>query len=281
MANIEFEHIDPWVDGQGDTGYSSRLKLRRNFEKIKAWMDSVAQQLSGKYLSKENDDEAAGKISFRAGSEWGPATGLWGWVKESYTRTVGAVTQTLKDGVAWFHWLLADRLEVAGIASFKSGVNVDGDLHVSSDIHADGDVSAGGELSGRTGFFGDVTVLGTTQTKNLVVTGIAHFFELMIDKLRSAGGAQLYTPADGFTVEAVTRLEHDGGWRRRLWWRATDGTRKTKNMWLQGDQAICMNFNSAAAGSYGQVSNKQFWGLVAYANTATGTTPTWDSTNPE
>ncbi|MBR3727262.1 MAG: hypothetical protein IKN21_06720 [Prevotella sp.] len=115
MANIEFEHIDPWVDGQGDTGYSSRLKIRRNFEKIKAWIDSVTQQLSGKYLSKETDDEAAGKISFRAGSEWGPATGLWGWVKESYTRTVGAVTQTLKDGVAWFRNLLADYIGASAI----------------------------------------------------------------------------------------------------------------------------------------------------------------------
>ena len=65
MADITFEQIDPWVDGQGDTGLTARQKLRRNFEKIKAWMDSVATMLSGKYLSKEEDDEAEGVITFK------------------------------------------------------------------------------------------------------------------------------------------------------------------------------------------------------------------------
>ena len=88
MADINFEHIDPWVDGQGDTGLTSRQKLRRNFEKIKAWMDSVATMLSGKYLSKEEDDEAEGVITFKKGSLFGPL-GAWGWVKQTVENRVG------------------------------------------------------------------------------------------------------------------------------------------------------------------------------------------------
>lgn len=37
---IQFEDILPWGSEGGDTGLTSRLKLKRNFEKIKAWMDS-------------------------------------------------------------------------------------------------------------------------------------------------------------------------------------------------------------------------------------------------
>lgn len=257
MANIEFEHIDPWVDGQGDTGYSSRLKIRRNFEKIKAWIDSVTQQLSGKYLSKENDDEAAGKISFRAGSEWGPATGLWGWVKESYTRTVGAVTQTLKDGVAWFHWLLADRLEVSGIASFKSGVNVDGDLSVLGDASVGGDLNVGGTVFAPDGEFRNMTVGDTLETTNLRVTGSAYFWVLVFDKIRAAGGAWLITPVDGFAVEAVTTSAS----AFRLYWRADDGTKAIYSMWRVGMQAICKTMNAAEGTNYG-LQNKYYWALV-------------------
>lgn len=40
-------------------------------------------------------------------------------------------------------------------------------------------------------------------THNLEVTGLAHFFELIIDRIKAAGGAVLFTPADGFKVEEV------------------------------------------------------------------------------
>lgn len=40
-------------------------------------------------------------------------------------------------------------------------------------------------------------------TENLTVTKSAHFFELIIDKIKSAGGSVLLTPADGFKVDKV------------------------------------------------------------------------------
>lgn len=40
-------------------------------------------------------------------------------------------------------------------------------------------------------------------TENLTVTKSAHFFELIIDKIKSAGGSVLLTPADGFKVDKI------------------------------------------------------------------------------
>ncbi len=71
MADIQFEHIDPWIDGQGDTGLTSRQKLRRNFEKIKAWMDSLSASLSSSFLRKDRDDETNFFITFLKGVFFG------------------------------------------------------------------------------------------------------------------------------------------------------------------------------------------------------------------
>lgn len=42
---IEFEHIEPWIEstGEGDTGLSARLKLKRNFEKISNVIASILE----------------------------------------------------------------------------------------------------------------------------------------------------------------------------------------------------------------------------------------------
>ena len=67
QLSIQFEDILPWGTTGGDTGLSSRLKLKRNFDKIKAWIDSLNPYQDLKYLSKQNDDTAAGLITFARG----------------------------------------------------------------------------------------------------------------------------------------------------------------------------------------------------------------------
>ena len=57
-TGIQFEDIVPWVNEQGDTGLTSRLKLKRNFDKIKAWMDAqgnaaTQQWVDDNYLTKD------------------------------------------------------------------------------------------------------------------------------------------------------------------------------------------------------------------------------------
>lgn len=100
---------------------------------------------------------------------------------------------------------------------------------------------------------------GTIKTKNLEVTGSAHFFELIIDKVKSAGGAALFTPADGFEVDLVALV--NGNYR--LFWRCRDaGGKQRDNMWRKGDQALCMSFNQASVGTSHNVANKYYWALV-------------------
>lgn len=271
MADINFEHIDPWVDGQGDTGLTSRQKLRSNFEKIKAWMDSVASMLSGKYLSKEEDDEAEGVITFKKGSLFGPL-GAWGWVKQTVENRVG-------EGWAWFKNLLTDYLEALS-ALINGNLTVHGgDLTVEEDEQGNGgDAHIGGSLTvdGLTRLFeaiiqnltvnNNFSVGGTATIHNLIVTGVAHFFKVIIDEIKAAGGALVLTAADGFNVDLVEDITLTLNGRsiagKRLYWRATDGQRKRSNMWQVGDQALCKTDNLAEGTAY-DVNNKYYWAVVA------------------
>ena len=155
-------------------------------------------------------------------------------------------------------------LSVTGDTTLKSGLSVAGTsdlttLNVSKDASVSGDLSVSGDTDLQAVTSESITNEGTITTKNLTVTGTAHFFELVIDKVKSAGGAVMLTPADGFTVVGIT--ETDGGWK--LYFLAEDGDGNAiTNMWVAGDQALCMNFNEAAAGSTSEVSNTYWWRLV-------------------
>lgn len=63
LEGIAFEHILPWGPAGGDTGLSSRLKLKRNFDKIRTWIDSAYEM----FLSRLYDDNANGHITFNRG----------------------------------------------------------------------------------------------------------------------------------------------------------------------------------------------------------------------
>lgn len=94
--------------------------------------------------------------------------------------------------------------------------------------------------------------------KNLTVTGSAHFFELIIDKIKAAGGSVLFTPCDGFEVDWVSQT-NDG---YKLYWRADDDDKRRISMWQVGDQALCQNFNQAKVGASYNVDSKYYWCLV-------------------
>lgn len=124
-------------------------------------------------------------------------------------------------------------------------------------------------FSADTGQINTLEVSGLTAsgitTQYLTVTKSAHFFELIIDKIKAAGGSILLTPADGFRVDRVGN-NSDGS--RTLYFRSNNGERAIKNMWQVNDQAICQSFNQARVGQTQNVRNKYYWALV----TATGTT---------
>lgn len=103
---------------------------------------------------------------------------------------------------------------------------------------------------------------GNLVTNNLTVTQGAYFFELVIDKIKSAGGAIILSPADGFKIDKVV----DNGNSKTLYFRSEDGSKKIHNMWQTGDQAISQNFNNAKVGKSYNVSSKFWWALVTDTN---------------
>ena len=115
-------------------------------------------------------------------------------------------------------------------------------------------------------------------TEYLTVTKQAHFFELMIDKIRSVGGQLILTPAS-CTVDYVWGIDnHSSSSDIRLeptpdnlqnidefeiFWRTIDADGRTiTNDWVVNDQAICQSFNNAHAATDYNIANKYYWRLV-------------------
>lgn len=143
-------------------------------------------------------------------------------------------------------------LNVTG-ASTMNGVTVNGDAAFNKNIEVKGQSKLNDVSSNN------ITNSDTIKTKNLEVTGSAHFFELIIDKIKAAGGAVLFTPANGFKVDIVESVT-DG---YKLYWQADDGSgNQADNMWKVNDQALCMSFNQAKEGTNHNISNKYYWSLV-------------------
>ena len=150
-------------------------------------------------------------------------------------------------------------LDVTGITTMNS-VTVNGDAAFNKSIEVKGQSKLNDVSSNN------ITNSDTIKTKNLEVTGSAHFFELIIDKIKAAGGAVLFTPANGFKVDIVESITNG----YKLYWQADDGSgNQADNMWKVNDQALCMSFNQAKEGTSHNVSNKYYWSLV----TAVSDTP--------
>lgn len=133
------------------------------------------------------------------------------------------------------------------------------DLMVSGDATFNSDIEVKGDSSLQNVTSTNITNSDTIKTKNLEVTGSAHFFELIIDKVKAAGGAVLFTPANGFEVDIVENVTNG----YKLYWQADDGNgNQADNMWKVNDQALCMSFNQAKEGTSHNVSNKYYWSLV-------------------
>ena len=107
-------------------------------------------------------------------------------------------------------------------------------------------------------------------TDKLTVNKSVHFFELVVDKIRSVQGTQMNTAANCVIdyVEAydsdlnLVDMTADNINFYRIYWRNTDDDGRTiKNEWLPFDQAICSTFN-VKEGTTQNASNKYYWRLV-------------------
>ena len=111
-------------------------------------------------------------------------------------------------------------------------------------------------------------------TEYLTVTKQAHFFELIIDKIRAVGGQLILTPAScivdyvyGVTQNGELVVPTEQNYANLVafdvFWRSTeDSGRNITNDFKQGDQVICQSFNNANTGSNYNISNKYYWRLV-------------------
>ena len=160
-------------------------------------------------------------------------------------------------------------------------INASNSITTSGYINADGNISGNKITGGYISSTGNMSCVNLNArsnvnaknanisndiiTKNLTVTGQAHFFQFVIDKIRSIGGAFIASPADGFDVGFVEKV--DGGYR--LYWKQNDGSKERINQWISGDQALCMNMNGAKVGSSHSVENKYYWALVVSTNAGT------------
>ena len=112
-------------------------------------------------------------------------------------------------------------------------------------------------------------------TDKLTVNKSAHFFELVVDKIRSVQGTQMNTAAN-CVIDYVEAYDSDGNLvdmkaddfnvsnvnYYRIYWKNTDDDGKTiNNEWLSFDQAICSTFN-VKEGTTQNASNKYYWRLV-------------------
>ena len=141
-----------------------------------------------------------------------------------------------------------------------SYATIDNDLTVGNSITAN---TINADVGNIKDIYSDnITNKKMIKTKDLTVTGTAHFFELVIDKIKAAGGAAIFTPADGFDIDVVEAVENG----YKLYWRCEADGKVRQNMWKVNDQAICMSFNQAKVGVSHNVSNKYYWSLVTDVN---------------
>ena len=123
-------------------------------------------------------------------------------------------------------------------------------------------VNANLEVNGKSNFTDDMTATNIT-VDYLTVTKLAHFFELIIDKIRASQGQIIITDANA-KIDYVEKVDGVS----RLYWRADSENMSNLsiNEFVKGDQIVCQTFNRAQMyknedGSYQgfSVSNKYYW----------------------
>lgn len=207
MANINFEDILPWGTTGGDTGLSARLKLKRNFDKIKTWIETglseyakknevmTLEQADLRYLSKTVADVAAGHITFEQGL-CSILTATFGDYKRvtrgDNTNTGAAVTG---DGTG-------DFLNLRVLQKVLGNLSVEQTIDAINMIFSGVLKSVGADPSfeNGTGIYMDATT-GKGSFDGLEVRGFMRVMELIINRLQLMESDYSFTEGD--TVEHI------------------------------------------------------------------------------
>ena len=121
--------------------------------------------------------------------------------------------------------------------------------------------------NGHLKYLGDIDVSGITANnaditdatfENLTVTKAAHFFQLIIDEIKSTQGQVIITAANA-KFDKVVKRESDGDYL--CYWKATDGEKRIYNQFAEDDLIVCQTFNLDDTTQTNQ-TNKFYWWRV-------------------
>ena len=270
MANIQFEDILPWGTTGGDTGLSSRLKLKRNFDKIKLFLDTLIPNLGTHtawgqtYWEDGKPQDVDGDMTVNGGINIGD--------------TGRGITE---DGDASFGVVAAEDVQAEDV-TVEDGVTVGDVTNTSLTITPVG-LQSGNFQSALIGGAGwriwldSQSGLSQLEVDQLTVRLKAYFAELEIRKVSHAGGNLIFSAAASRIEEVVAvdrtgnavGLDSEGVVGYKCFFKADDGTTATTNGWVVGDQAKCQTFN-IDAGKHSGVSNRYYWRKVIAAGDING-----------
>ena len=149
------------------------------------------------------------------------------------------------------------------VSKFKAGIKIGASDQYEIDANGDAtlrDITARGiTASGNASVGGDLSVTGSTTTKNLSVTGEAHFFKLVVDEMLSNKGAIIISSANCVAEKVVETSSS-----YKVYFSKTDKNgNAVVNPWMPDDQAICMTFSGQAGAFSGSgVKNRYYWRYV-------------------
>ena len=118
------------------------------------------------------------------------------------------------------------------------------------------------EVNGKSDFTGDI-IANNIKVDNLTVNKLAHFFQLVIDEVKSSQGQIIISNAHA-KIDYVEKV--DGG--TILWWRHDGENYEIRNQFLGGDQILCQTFNRGQRVMHdsgvviGQWANKYYWVVI-------------------
>ena len=276
--DYQFEHIIPW-NGANDTGYDARMKLQRNFERIKENFEELvtkdselSEQDQEVYAIIQNILAELAKIDIEA-------------LQKVFLR------KDAPDSTAYLLKLLAG-IEAGTYAAGTSGAKIDAEGNAELlDLVLRGVQTIGKYVSGVSG--GRITASGWSELEALLLregirtvdfaTGAlgsgfclkkdengdtylevdrmlvrktATFIQLTIQEVKHVGGQIVLTSAS----MKCTRVQEFTQYYR-CYFEDTDGERTIENLFVAGDQARCQTFN-IKPGVHENVSNQYYWRLV-------------------
>lgn len=182
-----------------------------------------------------------------------------------------------------------------GLQDVNGNMDVEGDINVTGNINVENKINSTSiQTNSIDAEIGNIDTLDTVnsnalhlyaaegQIENLISTNSeiqnlnvdvlnakqAHFWELVIDKMRSTNGAFILSPANA-KIEKVVEDTTNG--KFNLMWRTTDinNGKAITNDFEVNDQIICQSFNQADFNNKYDVGNKYYWAKVIDKGTTT------------